>query len=572
MRKLILNLVFASLVALIALSAEARVKPETLAGEFFEGRNISIRGKKLDTSVTLTTVDNQTFTLTGTTNKKKTKLTIQLPLISNDAKVRLTFTDKDGAVTVNTVIFNDPTLANGGVDVFSDATVLPESVETGITQGAQGPEGPQGEQGDPGPQGSPGTSPTSLSGSRIIGPVALANEVVFATQNNITTLPSLVSAGTAGTTTAFLGPISAPQGITGDLTGDATNFTAALAGDITGNQGSTVLSQAVLFGKTLPSHTALAGTVATGNTLEVAIEKLDGNSQANATAITAIQGVNTTQTTNISTNATAIGAPTASPTPNEIVKRDGAGSFEGNVITATSFVGPVTGLASSATTSVSFTGPLVGDITGFQGATVLAPSILFAKQLEAGYASTTGAIAANTSLLDAIQILDGNVKDTVQKTGSNATAIGAINASITNIQTDISDNATDIAANTAAAAAAQATADGAATAVVTAQTAADDAQADIDALSTVTPVTLTATSFSATDLSVVVLTSATFALENITDGTAGQRLTIIFADAATVNDLAGNINTDASLLPDADDVLELIYTGTTWVQVSFSAN
>ena len=46
------------------------------------GRNISIRGKKLQTSVTLTTIDNQTFALTGTLNKAKTKLTIQLPLVS----------------------------------------------------------------------------------------------------------------------------------------------------------------------------------------------------------------------------------------------------------------------------------------------------------------------------------------------------------------------------------------------------------------------------------------------------------------------------------------------------------
>ncbi len=79
MKKLILGLVFAWLATLIANSAEARVKPETLAGEFFEGRNISIKGKKLTTSVTLTTIDNQTFTLTGSLNKAATKLTIQLP-------------------------------------------------------------------------------------------------------------------------------------------------------------------------------------------------------------------------------------------------------------------------------------------------------------------------------------------------------------------------------------------------------------------------------------------------------------------------------------------------------------
>jgi hypothetical protein len=59
---------------------------------------------------------------------------------------------------------------------------------------------------------------------------------------------------------------------------------------------------------------------------------------------------------------------TASNTPSTLVLRDGSGNFAAGQITGTSFVGPLTGTATSA---VSFTGPLVGDVTGTQGATVV---------------------------------------------------------------------------------------------------------------------------------------------------------------------------------------------------------
>jgi hypothetical protein len=582
MRKLNFNFVLAALISTLFLSAQAVVKPGTLVGEFFEGKNISIKGKNIKTNVTLTTVDNQTFELTGTTNKKKTRLTLQLPLISDDAKVKLTFTDKDGSVTINTVIYNDPTLANGGVDLFENPVILPDTIDSGIA-GAPGPEGPEGPAGPEGPPGAPGSIPPTYPGNNVTGVVNLANTVVQATQPNITSLPALANVGTSttftGTVTAagFIGPV------TGNVTGNAdtaTDFTGALAGDVTGTQGATVLQESALFAKTVQAgFVANAGLVNVGDTLEVALEKLDGVGQVNSTAIL-------NNVTNITTNATAIGTPTAANTANEIVKRDGSGNFAAGTITANltgNVTGDVTGnVTGNSDTATNFTGALAGDITGTQAATVLAPSVLFAKQLEAGYASTTGAIAAGTSLLDAVQILDGNIKDTVQKTGSNATAIGAINATITNIQTDITNaenditaldtrvttNETDIATN--------------ATAAATAQTAADDAQADVDALSSVAAVDLEGVTTFAVASAVVTLDDSNAGtvedLDTITGASAGQRLIIVFEETITVsNDDAGTadtINLDGAVdvTFNANDTLELVYVNGSWYQVSSSDN
>lgn len=616
MKKIITNIVFATLVAITAISAEATVKPETLAGEFFEGRNISIRGKNISTAVTLTTVDGQTFNLTGIVNKPANKLTLQLPLISADSKVKLTFADKDGSTSVNIVVYNDPTLANGGLDLFGNAPVLPASIETGIA-GAPGPQGPEGPEGPTGPQGAPGSVPTSIPGANVVGPVASANIVIANNQPNITTLPALVSIGTNAIPTVFAGPITANQPITGNIIGNSTNFTGNLAGDITGTQGATVLSQAVLFGKTLPAHTASAAVVTTGDSLEVAIEKLDGNVLANDADITAIQGVNTTQssaisaieavnatqTTNIATNTTAIGAPTALNTANQIVKRDGTGNFAAGTITATSFVGNLTGTVTGNATgsAATFTGALAGDVTGTQAATVLQPAALFAKQLQAGYASLAGPVAINDTLEVVLEKLDGNIKANVVAINNNATNINTNTNNIAAINTVNATQTANITANANAITAIQAvntmqntdignlTADVAAIeAVNTSQTTDITAlqgvnttqttdinalETRVDNLTSVTNVTLAGTSFSATDKSVVVLIGS--ALDTITDGVQGQRLTIVFVGGTNVTDLGGNINLSGTMNPintTADDVLELVYTGTGWKQISYSNN
>jgi len=72
-----------------------------------------------------------------------------------------------------------------------------------------------------------------------------------------------------------------------------------------------------------------------------------------------LKGIDTALATSVS--------GTSINTPNTLVKRDGSGNFAAGTITAT-----LNGSATSAGTAVSFSGSLAGDITGTQGATVVA--------------------------------------------------------------------------------------------------------------------------------------------------------------------------------------------------------
>jgi hypothetical protein len=125
---------------------------------------------------------------------------------------------------------------------------------------------------------------------------------------------NITSGGTI-TATLFSGPL------TGNAT-TSTSFTGPLLGDVTGIQGATVVS---LVG---------GSTAANLHSAELA---------ANAA-------------TNLNTGST-------------IVKRDASGNFSAGTVTAA-----LSGNATTATSATSFTGSLVGDVTGTQGATTLASS------------------------------------------------------------------------------------------------------------------------------------------------------------------------------------------------------
>ena len=99
----------------------------------------------------------------------------------------------------------------------------------------------------------------------------------------------------------------------------ATSFTGALAGDVTGSQSASVVAK--VGGVT-------AAVIAAGASLA-----------------------------NAATNTNAAST---------LVARDASGNCNAGTVTAN-----LTGTASNATTAVSFTGPLSGDVTGTQGATVV---------------------------------------------------------------------------------------------------------------------------------------------------------------------------------------------------------
>ena len=65
--------------------------------------------------------------------------------------------------------------------------------------------------------------------------------------------------------------------ITANLAGNATNFTSALAGEVTGTQGATTIAATTVTGKALTGFNSAAGTVMADDTVLEAINKLDGN-------------------------------------------------------------------------------------------------------------------------------------------------------------------------------------------------------------------------------------------------------------------------------------------------------
>ena len=208
-------------------------------------------------------------------------------------------------------------------------------------------------------------------------------EVLANASTNLNTASTIVKrdAGgnfTAGTITAALNG-NATTATSSTTAGSATNFTGALLGDVTGNQGATVVS--FVGGSTaanVNSATILANAAATLNTAST------------------------------------------------IVRRNASGDFSAGTITATGFIGPLTGnvtgnatTATSAVSATNFTGALSGDVTGTQGATAVA--------------NVGGSTAANvnsaTLLANAATALN-TINTIVKRDGSGNFAAGTITGAL----------------------------------------------------------------------------------------------------------------------------------------------
>ena len=226
------------------------------------------------------------------------------------------------------------------------------------------------------------------------------------------------------------------------------NFTGPLLGDVTGNQSATVVS--FVGGQTAAAVASTVTTVnsATNANIPNALVKRDGSGNFSAGTITAsLNGNATTATTattannftgpllgdvtgnqsatvvsfvggqsaaNVASATVAANAATSVNTPNTIVKRDASGNFSAGTITAN-----LSGAATSAVTTTNFTGPLVGDVTGTQSATVVS---FVGGQTAANVASGTIAANAATNL---------NTPSTiVKRDGSGNFSAGTITASL----------------------------------------------------------------------------------------------------------------------------------------------
>ena len=114
--------------------------------------------------------------------------------------------------------------------------------------------------------------------------------------------------------------------------------------------------------------------------------------------------------------------PTIAPGAVDKTKISSSGAASGSVLSADgsggAFWSPVnlliqagtitTAMLAPGATATNFSGNLVGDVTGTQGATAIAASTVTGKALT-GFSSGAGAINASDTLLSAINKLDGNV-------------------------------------------------------------------------------------------------------------------------------------------------------------------
>jgi hypothetical protein len=221
----------------------------------------------------------------------------------------------------------------------------------------------------------------------------------------------------------------------------AIDFTGPLIGDVTGTQGATVVSlvngvtaasiasgataannatSANVFGTIVKRDAAgnfsatditatLLGNATTATSATTSISALsaidftgplvgDVTGTQGATVVAFVDGVTAA---NVASGVNAANAATSANIPLTIVKRDAAGNFSATDITATLLGNATT--ATSATTSISalsaidFTGPLVGDVTGTQGATAVAlVNGVTAANIASGATAANAATSANT--------------------------------------------------------------------------------------------------------------------------------------------------------------------------------
>jgi hypothetical protein len=234
--------------------------------------------------------------------------------------------------------------------------------------------------------------------------------------------------------------------ITANLSGNATSansFSGSLVGDVTGTQSATVVS---LVGGVTSANIVLGVNLANGATSSLGINtivKRDGSNNFVAGTITAnLSGNATTATSSTSFSGSLVGDVTGTQSAtvvalvggvtstnvalgvnlangatsalgiNTIVKRDGSNNFSAGTITAN--------LSGNATTANSFSGSLVGDVTGTQSATVVA--------LVGGVTSANIVLGVNLAN-DATSSL--GINTIVKRDGSNNFAAGTITANLT---------------------------------------------------------------------------------------------------------------------------------------------
>lgn len=181
----------------------------------------------------------------------------------------------------------------------------------------------------------------------------------------------------------------------------ANNFTGSLAGDVTGTQGSTTVARlrGTNVAAVVPSNGQVlkfnsgtnqwqpdtdntgagGGGTITGVTTGTGLT--GGGTTGNVTVGIANGGVNNALLADGSVNTPKIAD--ASVTNTKIVDISGS-KITGSITTATIPGSNVTGPVANATSAVSFSGPLAGDVTGTQAATAIANNAVTDPKIAAG--------------------------------------------------------------------------------------------------------------------------------------------------------------------------------------------
>jgi len=167
-----------------------------------------------------------------------------------------------------------------------------------------------------------------------------------------------------------------------------------------------------------------------------AITSLNGDATATgpgASTIT-INFVGGASAASIAAAAAAISTATSSNTPNTVVERDGSGNFAAGTITAS-----LNGNANTATTSISFSGSLLGDVTGTQGATVVS---FVGGKTATDVASATATVDAATSLNTASTLVKRDASGDFAAHIITASLVGNVTGNLTgNVTGNVSGSA-----------------------------------------------------------------------------------------------------------------------------------